>query len=267
MNIKKLTALLLCSAALAAMAGCEIKINSESSKESSVITESSEISAGKSEESSENAVSSAPESSAESSTGESSETVAESQNESSTESSVESTEESSNEVSFESMTESEAAEVSIEGYQFDDEQIVKDYHTAKEFTDNEEFNKIFSSNALDLEYMTELRTAEAINQMRSVTITYSDKWNQKADEVYNALYDALADNPSEREKLEQSQTNWKNGLSEIESSFTAEAQNGGTEAFLAADAAMMNYYKGRAAVLLEQIYELNGNIELSAYGL
>ena len=270
-NIKKITAALLCAAALTVTAGCNIKTETASSKSASSAPSASSENTEVSEESSSD-TSSEPESSVESSTQESSAAESSeeesSEEESSEEESVqENSQESSSPVSLVSMTESEAAEVSIDGYQFDDEQIVKDYHNAKEFTDNEEFNSIFSGNAIDTGYMTELRSAETISHMRSITVSYSDKWKQKVDEVYTALYDVLSDNQSERDKLELSQEQWNNGLSEVESSFADEAQNGGTEAFLSADAAMMNYYKGRAAILLLQIYEHNGSIDLSEYGL
>lgn len=179
-------------------------------------------------------------------------------------------EESSNtseEPSQVSLDESQAAEVSIDGYQFDDEQIVSDYHTATEFTSNEEFNAIFAENALDKEYNQEQQTAEAGTQMRTITAEYSGKWKDMVNTAFNELNGLLEDKPDEQAKLVQSQDEWIGGLAETESSFYSEADGAGTEGLLAAEAAVMNYYKGRAAVLLEQIYELNGEIDLSTYGL
>ena len=173
--------------------------------------------------------------------------------------------ESESDISFVSMTESEAAQASNDGYEFDDEQIVEDYHTAVTFTDNEEFNEIFKNNAYDSAYNEDLKNAVSIQDMRTVTESYGEKWKAMVSTVYNALSVDL--DAEENEKLSQSQEQWLQGLAEKESSFMDEAKNGGTEGLLSADTAIMNYYKGRAAKLLEQIYTFNGGIDLSAYGL
>ena len=173
--------------------------------------------------------------------------------------------ENESDISFVSMTESEAAQASNDGYEFDDEQIVEDYHTAVTFTDNEEFNEIFKNNAYDSAYNEDLKNAVSIQDMRTVTESYGEKWKAMVSTVYNALSVDL--DAEENEKLSQSQEQWLQGLAETESSFMDEAKNGGTEGLLSADTAIMNYYKGRAAKLLEQIYTFNGGIDLSAYGL
>ncbi len=190
----------------------------------------------------------------------------------STEQSIEESTEDSSDTEDESSyvntpDESSAAEISIDGYQFDDEQIVSDYHTATVFTSNDEFNEIFSQNALDTQYNTEQQLAGTSNEMRQLTLSYSGKWKAKATEIFTELDNLLADNPEEHDKLIQSQDEWTAGLGEAESSFYSEASGTGTEGLIAAEAAVMNYYKGRAAILLEQIYELNGEIDLSRYGL
>lgn len=163
--------------------------------------------------------------------------------------------------------ESSAAQVSFDGYQFDDEQIVDDYHTAAVFTSNDTFNEIFAENALDKEYANEQQNAGTSSEMRQVTAAYSAKWKDKVSEVFTKLDALLADRPEEYKKLLRSQEEWTDGLPEAESSFYAEASGAGTEGLIAAEAAVMNYYKGRTAILLEQIYELNGEIDLGEYGL
>ena len=193
--------------------------------------------------------------------------------ESSMESSMESEDESNNAADdgssyVETPEESSAAQVSYEGYQFDDEQIVEDYHTATVFTSNDTFNEIFAENILDKEYDAEQQNAGTSSEMRQITASYSAKWKSKVDEVFAEIDGILEDNPDEHEKLIQSQDEWTGGLADVESSFYSEADEGaGTEGLIAAEAAVMNYYKGRAAILLEQIYELNGEIDLAQYGL
>ncbi len=173
--------------------------------------------------------------------------------------------ESSEESSYVSMTESEAMEASNEGYEFDDEQIVTDYHTAETFTDNEEFNEIFKGNSLDREFDEALKNASSSTEMRNIISEYGDKWKNMANTSYSELSKLL--DGEDAEKLNQSQSEWDAGLSEVEESFYEEAKTAGSEGLIAADTAIMNYYKGRAAKLFEQIYTINGSIELSDYGL
>ncbi len=262
----------ICAAAVCVCAGCNNKSDNTSaaSKSESNTSMTSASTTSDSEASSsgekEEIIS---EASAEESKEEQSSDISESsEEESKTEVSEESkTEESSENSGEEEPDESQAAEVSIDGYQFDDEQIVKDYHTATEFTSNEEFNKLFSGNALDVQYQQELQSADTLNSMRNTTISYAEKWKELSTRVYDDLHTKLADRPEEQAKLEQSQDEWIKSISETESSFNSEASSGGTEALLSADAAMMNYFKGRTAVLLEQIYELDATVDLSVYGL
>lgn len=243
----------ICLAALtiSAFGGCSLNLNmNENSQASASLADNS------SPDASDEVISSEP---SEEESVESTESSAEE-----VESSEES-EESSEEESV--MTESEALEASVNGYQFDDEQIVKDYHTAKEFTKNEEFNAIFKTNAIDAEFDKELRKAMSIHDMRNTTAEYMQKWAEEVDVAYNALYAKLEGNSEALAQLEASQQEWTDSASEAEESFAAEASEAGSEGILAADTAMMNYYKGRTAVLLEQIYEIDGSITLSDYGL
>lgn len=176
-----------------------------------------------------------------------------------------STEEDSRKISYVSMTESEAAQASNEGYEFDDEQIVEDYHTAATFTDNDEFNEIFKDNAVDKDFQEELKNASSMREMMSVTSSYAAKWKEIESNVYQNFLDEL--DGGNKDKLVQSENEWSGGLGETENSFREEARDGGTEGLLAAETAIMNYYKGRTAKLLEQIYTQSGKIELSNYGL
>ena len=162
----------------------------------------------------------------------------------------------------------EPSESSIQAYQFDDEQIINDYHTAKEFTSNEDFNQLFEKNAIDVRYNDELQNAGSTADMRAITAKYGNEWKTMAESVFNTLDELLSDNAEEKQKLEDSQNSWIEGLGSVESSFYEEAKEGGTEELLAAETAILNYYKGRAAVLLEQIYRLNGgSVDLGSYGL
>ncbi len=182
------------------------------------------------------------------------------------ESSESSKTESSGETSFASMTESEAIEASVSGYQFDDEQIVSDYHTAETFTDNDFFNDLFKDNALDKAFIEETKQANSTSDMLNLTAEYAAKWGDKAEAAYSTLKDEL--DKENAKKLEQSQKQWRSGLNDQEAAFRAEATGvEGSDAALSAQTAIMNYYKERAAKLLEQLYVKNGSIELSDYGL
>ncbi len=177
----------------------------------------------------------------------------------------ESSEQESSEMSFESMTESEALEASTEGYQFDDEQVVTDYHTAETFTDNEFFNDMFKENALDKAFIEQSKLASSTSDMLNLTTEFTAKWRDMADTACEALGQDLDE--ENNKKLLESQERWTKGLTAQEEAFMSEAESGGTEAVLAANTAIMNYYKGRAAKLFEQLYTINGEIQLSDYGL
>lgn len=151
-----------------------------------------------------------------------------------------------------------------DGYYFDDEQIVDDYHTATEFTDNTEFNKLFLSNRIDKEYQQELQNATSVSKMRTVTSSYAEIWKTEEEKAYKALAELLNDKPEAKSSLEISEQEWKDGLQEVTDGFYADSElnDGGSEGLLSADTAVMNYYKGRTAKLYEQIYELTGEFNM-----
>ena len=151
------------------------------------------------------------------------------------------------------------------GYYFDDEQIVKNYHTAEEFTSDEKFNALFKENKTDKEMTAELKNADNEMDMRNITIKYSEIWKSESEKAYSKLSDMLEEKPEEKEKLIASQSEWTEGLEAAESSFQSEAEEkglNGTQLFLSVDSAMLNYYKGRTAVLYYQIYLLDGSFAI-----
>ena len=150
-----------------------------------------------------------------------------------------------------------------EGYFFDDEDIVEDYHTATVFTDDEDFNKLFAENEIEKAYKEEMKNPETVAEMRIVTEDYTRRWQQQVDKAYDKLSAALDDRPEEKEKLVSSQEQWRSDLEKTEAGFIQEASGRGTYGLLAADSAMMNYYKGRAAVLYHQLYLLNGSFDMT----
>ncbi len=272
-------AAVLISAAM--LGGCDLfsGFGSGGKDSESSVTVSDAGSSEESEESQESAEESSDESSEEESSEESEESTDESteEEESSELSDDTETEESSEEESVEESSESSVQESSEEesqeaseetdGYQFDDEEIVTDYHNPKTFTANEEFNKLFAANALDAAYNEAQKGADSSTEMLNITSIYALKWKDMADTAYNDLYSKLADYPSEQSKLIDSQEKWQTGIEAQETLYEHEAQDGGTESLLVSQAELMNRYKSRAAVLFEQIYELDGTIDLSAYGL
>ena len=91
--------------------------------------------------------------------------------------------------------------------------------------------------------------------MMNLTSEYAIKWKEMADTACQALGRDLDE--ENQQKLNESQKQWTKGLAAQEEMFRSEA----------AQTAIMNYYKGRAAKLFEQIYTINGSIDLSEYGL
>ena len=151
---------------------------------------------------------------------------------------------------------------SSEGYYFDDEQIVTHFHNAETFTNDDEFNELFSKNDIDAAYKTEMMDLNTVAEMREAAIKYGNIWKEEAAEAYEKLHEALAEMPEEQSKLELSQADWESSLTSAEESFQEEAQENGTMGLLMADNSMMNYYKGRAAVLYHQLYLLNGSFSM-----
>ena len=168
-----------------------------------------------------------------------------------------------------SLEESSEAEISLtdesseSAYFFDDEQIVEDYHTAQTFTDDETFNESFMNNSIDKECSDKMKDAVTEADMRLIIGEYIEKWKEQSQSAYEKLKELLKDNPDELEKLEISQKNWTDTLdSKKEEWYSSENfAELGTMGLLSADTAMMNYYKGRAAVLYQQIFILTGNME------
>lgn len=154
-------------------------------------------------------------------------------------------------------------ESSESAYFFDDEQIVEDYHTAQTFTDDETFNESFINNSIDKECSDKMKDAVTETDMRLIIGEYIEKWKEQSLSAYEKLKELLKDNPDELEKLEISQKNWTDTLdSKKEEWYSSENfAELGTMGLLSADTAMMNYYKGRAAVLYQQIFILTGNME------
>lgn len=157
----------------------------------------------------------------------------------------------------------ESPGAAADGYYFDDEEIVEDYHTATVFTDDEDFNKLFAENEIDKSYNEDIKLPETVADMRIVTADYARRWQEQAEKAYSKLAGALEDKPAELEKLAVSQEQWTAELEEKEAGFQQEAAEQGTYGLLAADTAMMNYYKGRAAVLYHQLYLISGSFDMS----
>ncbi len=156
----------------------------------------------------------------------------------------------------------EASEISVDGYYFDDEQIVTDYHEAETFTSDEKFNELFAENSIDAAYLEECKELETVSDMRIIAMKYAGIWQEEANEAYDTLHELLEDKPDEQAKLEASQKSWLSTLGEVEESFREESDEDGTYGLLAADSAIMNYYKGRAAVLYQQVYVLTGEFSI-----
>lgn len=172
----------------------------------------------------------------------------------------------SEEISFEESSQTEISlteENSESAYFFDDEQIVEDYHTIQVFTSDEKFNELFKDNSIDKECSDKMKDAVTDTDMRGIIGEYIEKWKEQSQTAYEKLKSLLSDNPDELEKLENSQKNWEIELDIQKKEWYAPETltELGTMGLLSADTAVMNYYKGRAAVLYQQIFVLTGNME------
>ena len=172
-------------------------------------------------------------------------------------SNVQVSEEESSELSeTEPSEESTDTSETVQGYYFDDEQIIEDYHHATKFTDDEAFNELFAGNDIDKAYNDELKMAESTLEMRSITQKYADQWKSEQQEAYLKLYDQLQELILTRD--EHHQTGDGSHMDVLSDSIDALAAK-----LDAADSAILNYYKGRAAVLYHQIYLLTGSFDMN----
>ncbi len=175
-------------------------------------------------------------------------------------------EESSQESSEESIEESSAEsseEVSeqsyVQEYVFEDDTSEKDYQDPHHFTDNDEFNRLFEENETDKQYKLDAMECETIMDMRNLAQDYGNKWKAQEGASYEKLYVLLEEYPTEREKLYESEMNWKASVGEAEERFREAFESDGSAGLLEVDASMLNYYKYRAAFLYLQIYKLTGS--------
>lgn len=175
-------------------------------------------------------------------------------------------EESSQESSEESIEESSAEsseEVSeqsyVQEYVFEDDTSEKDYQDPHHFTDNDEFNRLFEENETDKQYKLDAMECETIMDMRNLAQDYGNKWKAQEGASYEKLYVLLEEYPAEREKLYESELNWKASVEEAEERFREAFEGDGSAGLLEVDASMLNYYKYRAAFLYLQIYKLTGS--------
>ena len=74
----------------------------------------------------------------------------------------------------------------------------------------------------------------------------------------------MNDKPEEKSSLEESQSKWENETESFKQSVFEEynVSDDGTMGSIERSTSMLNYYKGRAAVLYEQIYKITGSFEL-----
>ena len=230
-----------------------VSVSQDSTSSVSQISAASEVSGEESQESGETSAAS-----------EVSQVSQESESSEEESSNVQVSEEESSELSeTEPSEESTDTSETVQGYYFDDEQIIEDYHHATEFTDDEAFNELFAGNDIDKAYNDELKMAESTLEMRSITQKYADQWKSEQQEAYLKLYDQLQELPEEQEKLVESQNSWNSQLDTELQKFLDEASGSGSNGVLAADSAILNYYKGRAAVLYHQIYLLTGSFDMN----
>lgn len=148
---------------------------------------------------------------------------------------------------------------------YDNESRAESGHSQAPVTSDVDFNAAFEGNALDAAYQRDLGQAADTQEMLAVTQTYVEAWKTEVDAAYQALLAAAGE--QRRAGIEAAQQSWlEDQPAELEQ-IRAEAQAaGGSIASLEAATGTMHYYRGRAAGLYAQLYEITGSFALAYAG-
>lgn len=147
-------------------------------------------------------------------------------------------------------------------YTSDDENIEESTHVQPSYTDNSDFNTLFSQNSLDASYQQAMADATETS-MNNIAAQYIGYWQTEVDNAYNTLL-TLTDSP---DTFSSRQEEWAaNAETQKQEIYDNVEGGGGTMAVLSAHTEVMSVYKTRAAELYEEIYVLSGEFKLAFTG-
>lgn len=121
-------------------------------------------------------------------------------------------------------------------------------------TENDAFNEKFMQNAIDAAYEEEIAVAISVSDMVEICNKYANLWNEEVDNAYMHLLAAAEEDQYPTYKSEQEEWISEKDGKIAEISEAAMAQ-GGSMAFLNGASQIMNFYRDRAMVLYEELYQ------------
>jgi uncharacterized protein YecT (DUF1311 family) len=128
-------------------------------------------------------------------------------------------------------------------------------------TDDNEFNKLFKSNPIDKNYITESNQAFSNVEMIQLSDKYAEIWKKEVTHAYAELTKFMKkDSTKKPEALRGEQEKWVSGQSQALKKIGEAAQAaGGTMAQVDASSGVMDYYRTRAAQLYKELYGYDKN--------
>ena len=122
-------------------------------------------------------------------------------------------------------------------------------------TENEDFNAAFRGNEIDLEYFENGYESGSTKAMTRAASLAAEKWQEVIDKAYDTLL-AIADDPS---AVQNDRNEWNS--TKEDSIDTIIMENEGDS--LSAAYEVVIFCRTKAAQLLEQIYLITGEVNLS----
>lgn len=125
-------------------------------------------------------------------------------------------------------------------------------------TENPNFDEKFQDNPIDKAYIQDNNQAISNKDMVEVSEKYAGIWREEVAAAYDALLEKVTD--ERKETLKKEQQAWSDGTEAALQEFHDDAQAvGGSMAQVDEASRVMDYYRGRAATLYEELYALDPN--------
>jgi uncharacterized protein YecT (DUF1311 family) len=124
------------------------------------------------------------------------------------------------------------------------------------------FRQAFANNAIDTKYISDLQTATTVSEMVKVTNKASDNWEAQMNKAYDEIMEIYQNNESKSDDIKMEQAAWNNDLPIAIQEIKDGTDSEGTMSNVVIAYKTMLLYRTRAAVLLNDIYEENGTVNV-----
>ncbi len=126
-------------------------------------------------------------------------------------------------------------------------------------TENDEFNKKFKDNPIDKKYIEEMNDAVSNLDMVNVSQKYGEIWQKEINYAYKCLEKYMETDTGKNPALYKAeQKTWESGKeSSLKKINSQAAEAGGSMAGVNESAAVMDFYRSRAAKIYSELYTYN----------